>query len=185
MKKALSLILALVLCLSLCACGTAGSEFNNQTETTTVAPQTVVLTTDNFYQYFDVEYSIDVTESDDVWRNGSLQGFIATATATVKIIPKFSGTWSDFKAEISWHVSDYVWGFWAGVSPYNSQCTIEQPDEEDGERVETIVCSENYKSGEVPATMDTARMLYDSPPLMTTPTVENVSGVIVIEGIVN
>ncbi len=178
MKKALSLMLVLILCLSLCACRATQPELKDQTDEITVIPQTVVLTEDNFYQYFDVEYSIHISDFDTIFNSGYMQGSVAIATAEIKVVPKFTGTWSDFKADILWTVRDYVWGYWTN-GPYESKCVIEQPDVADGGTVETIVCTENYKSGKI----SNSSILYDdiSAPKISTPTVENVSGVIVVE----
>lgn len=56
MKKALSLLLALVLCLSLCACGgnTGSNENTTNEDTTNGNPDEIALTLDNYSKYLSV-----------------------------------------------------------------------------------------------------------------------------------
>ena len=62
MKKVLSLILAIIMCLSLCACATEGSKDDadntKKTETTTAAGETK-LTAENIFDYLAFEIKLD------------------------------------------------------------------------------------------------------------------------------
>ena len=99
MKKALSLILALVLCLSLCACGgNAGDEPQKQTEESKEA-----LSSEDFIGSWECEYTSDVDNSFvslgdsitariEIYEAG-IAKIIATNTTKEKEHENYSATW--------------------------------------------------------------------------------------------
>lgn len=68
MKKAISLLLALVMCLSLCACG--GGNDAPETQETTLPPETepkiktIEISMDNWQDYFSIESDVSVSKND-------------------------------------------------------------------------------------------------------------------------
>lgn len=62
MKKTLVLIMAVILCLNMCACGT--SEDKGQNEKGAALPQTIELTPTNFWNYFAISCSYGNFEHD-------------------------------------------------------------------------------------------------------------------------
>lgn len=97
MKKLLSLMLVIVLCLSLCACG--GSKEAKTSE----APKTVPLTMDNFTQHLSVERN---TEKEDLtWGTTVLQ---TTFEDTVTIVPLMPGLYEDVQLQVALKITYVV-----------------------------------------------------------------------------
>lgn len=170
MKRITSLLLMLTALMS-CFCLNACSK----------EPETVILTAENFYQYFDIESSIRNAGATSEYQ-GSDMYCIATATARIVLSPKFEGTWDDFKAEISWSVSDYFTGCWSFGSIAESRTTIERPIDSGDNKVCFLGFSAEYQTKKILVNSSAElSAVYELCPDITKPKLESISGVITVE----
>ena len=124
MKRTISLILALVMCLSLCACGSSAStndtnptstkEENNATEST--SQNAIELTTENIAEYLVIKYHYSDKEVASI-------GSFATATVTIEIYPVAGGSFNNVKLILNSSIGNH-WKVAESDSSYKYLSTL-------------------------------------------------------------
>lgn len=101
MKKTISLLLALVMCLSLCACGNNTSTNDaNPINTEEEENNAIELTTENIAEYLVIKYHYSDKEVASIGSN-------ATATVTIEIYPVAGGSFNNVKLILNTSIGNH------------------------------------------------------------------------------
>ena len=148
MKKALSLFLVLVLCISLCACGTKEEESNE-----------IVLTPENFDTYVRTEKSFTRDNYANEYANKDVYLYLATTGASTNY--DYNNVSVTYKVSQNWNCSGYImdpnlpateWETWSHDELLEFTITVKTDISGYGEAsekysIDVVRCSELHKDG--------------------------------------